>query len=156
MYGFTLAAHGIVRWLVLLAGMMVCVRSFIAWRGGRKWIRSDERLHSAFVGCVDLQFSLGVLLYGFLSPLPEAFFADIAGSMKVPTLRFFILDHAVTMLAVVVLIHVGRSRSKRAPTDQRRHRAVWITTAIAFLIIAATIPWPGLPYGRPLLRPFGF
>ena len=68
----------------------------------------------AFVGVVDLQFTLGAWLYLFASPLSHAFFADFGAGMRQPLLRFFGLEHALGMLIAVALIHIGRTRSKRA------------------------------------------
>jgi hypothetical protein len=44
-----------------------------------------------------------------------------------------------------------RVRSKRA-AGPLRHRRVFISTLVALALILIAIPWPFLPYGRPLLR----
>jgi hypothetical protein len=152
LYLVTLFAHSYLRWAVLVAVVCVLVRTFLGWRRAGAWTRVDERLHVALVGFTDLQFTLGVALYLFMSPLPQAFFADPAGTMKVRVVRFFGLEHPVMMLLAVALVHIGRSRSRKAATPASRHRVVFTTTSIALLILCASIPWPGLDHGRPLLR----
>jgi len=152
LYLITLFAHSYLRWAVLAAVVFVLVRAFVGWRRARAWTRIDERLHVALVGLTNLQFTLGVALYLFMSPLSHAFFADPAGAMKVRVVRFFGLEHPVMMLLAVALVHMGRSRSRKAATGALRHRVVFATTLAALLVSCASIPWPGLDHGRPLLR----
>jgi hypothetical protein len=153
LYSLALFTHSLLRWLIVLLGLVVCLRSFAAWRRGRAWLPLDERLHVALVGSVDAQFLLGLVLYGLLSPLSRAFWTATAAAMKDPLLRFYGLEHVVMALLGVAVLHVGRKRSMRAGTTTLRHRRVWTFTLAALLIIAAAIPWPGLAYGRPLFRP---
>jgi Na+-driven multidrug efflux pump len=151
-YEITLIAHSYLRWLVVLTSFFLCVRSFMAWRSGRNWDQADERLHVALVATFDMQFAIGLLLYVVLSPLLWAFFTDLGNNIKDPTLRFFGMEHVIAMLAATAIVHVGRVQSKHATTDSLRQRRVWTTTLFALLIICAAIPWPGMSYGRPLLR----
>ena len=150
-YTFTLFVHSYLRWVVLGLGVGVAFRAWSALRSGRDWDRRDERWQVAFVGSVDLQLTLGLVLYVFLSPFSQAFLADIAHSIKEPTLRFFGLEHAFVMLPAVVLAHVVRVRSKRL-SGAARQRSVWILTTIVVLLMLVGQPWPFLRYGRPLLR----
>jgi hypothetical protein len=151
-YLITLLAHSYVRWAILAAAAAMLARSFAGWRRTRAWTDLDERLHVALVGFTDLQFTLGVALYLFASPFAQAFIADPAAAIEVSILRFFGLEHPVTMLFAVALVHIGRTRSKKASTPALRHRSIFVTTLIALVLICASIPWPGLDYGRPLLR----
>lgn len=151
-YEIALFAHSYLRWIIVIVSVFLCIRSFIAWRSQRDWEQGDERLHVALVATFDMQFAIGLLLYVFLSPLPWAFFADLSSNIKEPTLRFFSLEHVIVILVATVLVHIGRVQSQRAATDNLRHRRVWTTTLFALLLVCAAIPWPGLRYGRPLLR----
>lgn len=150
-YGLGLAVHNAVRWAVLALGLLVLVNTLAGWVIGRDWRTGDERLHAAFVGFVDLQFLAGLTLYAFLSPLPQAFLAELPATMKVPTIRFFMLDHPVSMFMAIAIIHIARNKSKVA-NGARRFRIVSLTTALALAIMLASIPWPGMRYGRPLVR----
>ncbi len=152
LYTLPLFAHSYLRWLVLALALIVLGRALAGFAQARDWARGDERLHAAFVGVVDLQFTLGVWLYLVSSPISHAFFADVGGSMKQTLLRFFGLEHPVGMLLAVALVHIGRTRSKRAPTPKLRHRRVWTFTLAAVLVMAASIPWPFMPAARPLFR----
>lgn len=151
-YGGGLFVHNLIRWFVLAGGLALLGVSVAGWMRDARWTRLDERLHAAFVGLVDLQFLAGLLLYAFFSPLPEAFYSDMATGMKVSQLRFFMLDHPVSMFIAISIIHVARTRSTRAAGGRARHRIVAISTGLALAIMLASIPWPGRQYGRPLFR----
>lgn len=152
LYAVVLLVHSYLRWIVLCLLVVVIARSLVAWRRGRDWTRLDDRIHVALVKSVYVQFLLGLILYIFLSPLSAAFLANAGASLKHPVLRFFGLEHGVTMFAAVGIIHEARKRTSRAKSPQLRHRGVWITTLIAVVVICAAIPWPFLQHGRPLFR----
>jgi mono/diheme cytochrome c family protein len=151
-YSVTLFAHSYLRWIVLGLAAVVLVRAFIGWRRARAWAQLDERLHSAFVGSVDTQLLVGLLLYVALSPISKAFFADPGRGMKDTILRFYGMEHAAMMIAAVAVVHIGRARSKKAATPELRQRRVWTTTLAALVLMLAAVPWPSLRHGRPLLR----
>ena len=147
-----LLIHSWLRWVVLLTGILLGLRSFTAWRSQRNWQSADERLHRLFVATVDTQFTLGLLLYVFFSPLPWLFCENFGSALQDPILHFFRMEHVVVRAVAATIVHVGRVQSRRAPTDVLRHHRVWITTLIVMMIIMVDIPWPGLPHGRPLFR----
>jgi mono/diheme cytochrome c family protein len=151
LYAFLLLAHSWVRWGVVVLVLWVFGRSVEGARSARPWLRTDERAHVALIAFVDLQLLLGVWLYVSQSAIVRAFLADPAQGMKITALRFFGLEHAVTMLLAVLVLHVARVRSKKKEGGER-HRTVaaWMGGGIALVI--AGIPWPFLPHGRPLLR----
>src|SRR5262245_47959047 len=119
-YLLTLFAHSYLRWIVLGSGLTVAVRAWLALREGRDWSATDERWQRGFVAATDLQFTLGLLLYFFLSPFSRGFLANIGAAIKEPTLRFYGLEHLFVMLPAVALCHVVRVRSKRATGTSRQ------------------------------------
>jgi mono/diheme cytochrome c family protein len=151
-HGVVLALHSSARWLVLGLLALLMVRAFAGWRRAREWTRTDERTHAAFVGMLDLQLALGLVLYVFLSPLSQAFFDDPGAAMKVSELRFFGMEHALGMLVAVTIFHVARTRSKKRSEGRLRHRFVLSTALPAFAVMFVSVPWPFLPVKRPLVR----
>ena len=150
-YDVVLLVHSWVRWVVVAVGVVVVARSFAGWRAARSWSPLDERLHAGFVGGLDLQLTLGVVLYLFLSPIARAIFTYPAAAFREPMLRFFGLEHVLGMVVGIAVAHVGRARSKRAE-GRARHRVVLGWSIAALLLVLASIPWPFLKYGRPLVR----
>ncbi len=69
MYGTVLLLHSLLRWLVLLTGLLAAARGISGWRSRRPWTLPDERAGFWFIMTLDLQFLLGLLLYGVLSPI---------------------------------------------------------------------------------------
>jgi hypothetical protein len=145
-------AHSYLRWAVLALALLVCAASARAWLRSGEWTPAHERLHRTFVAVVDLQFTFGLVLYVWLSPYVHAFYAGPGAAMKDATLRFFGVEHVLSMLVAVSIIHVARVRSKRLPLATLRHRRVLLTTLAALVLMLIAVPWPFLPYGRPLFR----
>ena len=152
LYALVLFAHSYVRWALVLAAVGTGLRSFVASGRGAPWGPSYERWHKILLSLADTQFTLGALLYVWLSPISSAFFADFRHGVHDRVLRFFGLEHAVMMVLAVAVLHIGRGSSKSAPSAKLRHRRVWVS-CFAFLALAgSSIPWPGLLHGRPLFR----
>ena len=153
-YGLILFIHSYLRWIALGLAVVVIGRAFAGWRRSREWQRTDEKLHIALVASVDVQFLLGLILYIFLSPITQAFFMGPGPAMKDPVLRFFGVEHITTMLVAIALVHISRTRSKKASTAQLRQRRVWTMTLAALVLMLLSVPWPFLDIGRPLVRGF--
>jgi hypothetical protein len=149
MYGIVLNIHSWFRWIVIIAFLWTILRAVLP--GPRPWTPADDRSVRLSLMSVDLQFLLGLLLYFVLSPFTREAMADMAAAMKAPGLRFFAVEHTVGMLIGIALAHIGAARIRKAPL-QRKHRLAAIFFVLSLLAILASIPWPGLPAGRPLFR----
>jgi hypothetical protein len=99
-----------------------------------------------FVIAMDLQLLLGLLLYVVLSPITTGGFRDFGAAMSDSGTRFFLVEHLLTMVVAVVLVHIGRARSRRATDDQAKARTAAIFYTLALLVILLGMPW-----FRPLL-----
>jgi hypothetical protein len=150
-YPIALLLHSWVRWAVLAMLIVVVVRAWQGRTGFGAWLPLDERMHTALVGVVDLQFMLGLWLYG-ASPFARAFLGDLGTTIHNRELRFFGLEHVTMMLIAVALVHVGRARSKAVTDERLRFRRVFSWTAAALFCVLASIPWPVFPVARPLFR----
>jgi hypothetical protein len=151
-YAFVLFLHSALRWAVLVATFVALVRALAGWRGARPWTRPDDVVGATTVGLLDLQFVLGLVLYAFLSPASRAFFADPGAAMANAGLRFFGMEHAFAMVVALVIGHLGRVLSRRVSAPAQRHRNAFVSALAVLVVLLIGIPWPFLPYGRPLLR----
>jgi hypothetical protein len=149
-YVAVLFIHSWLRWIVLALGLAVLLASIGGVRLGGAWDPKHERWHKVFLGSLDTQLLLGLLLY-FLSPIATAARASMAVAMKDAQLRFFGVEHIVTMLIAVAVAHIGRVRSKRKEGRQR-YRTVLTTQVVWLVLTLLAIPWPGLDIARPLFR----
>jgi len=148
MYTFVLALHSWVRWIAIIAGIGA-VGAALAERPGER--RADP-WGIALVTSLDIQLLLGLLLYLVLSPNIAAIREHFGEAMHSATLRFWAVEHLTAMFVAVALAHVGRVLGRKAKTPEARRTRLLICYGAATIAMLAGIPWPGLPYGRPLLR----
>lgn len=151
MYPAVLLLHSWLRWLVLLAALFAIVQAIVGMRGGRAWDASADRSLKLFTIALDIQFLLGLILYG-ISPFTQAAMQDMAAAMRVAGVRFFAVEHLVGMVIAVIFAHVGRAQIRKVTTDAAKYQRALAFTGIALVIILASIPWPGMAAGRPLFR----
>ena len=153
MYSSALWLHSLLRWAVLITGLVAWVRAIGGKTGNRPWTPKDELWGLLLTISADLQLLVGLVLYIFLSPITRLGVRNFAAAMQIPTARFFTVEHAAGMLVAIALIHVGRVRIRKTTEVRRKHGTAMIFFGIALVVIIIAIPWPGLPVARPLLRP---
>jgi hypothetical protein len=154
MYSALLLIHNLLRWVVLLLAILVVVRAVLGVTGRREWAAADQAGGQWFGRMLDLQMLLGLVLYIFLSPFTREAFGDFGAAMRYPPLRFFAVEHLIGMIIAVALAHIGTARVKKAKDAAQRHKNALLFYALALVIMLLSIPWPGMPAGRPLLRGF--
>lgn len=152
MYTALLVAHSNLRWLLLIGAALALVRAITGLRTNRVWTPDDERIGRVFTILFDVQVTIGLLLYVGFSPLVRGAFQDMGGAMRDSVLRFYAVEHLFGMLVALAFVHVGRAKSRRASVARAKHRATAVYFGLALAVVLLTIPWPGLPAGRPLLR----
>lgn len=127
-----LTIHSIVRWLIVVVGLIALVKFLIGWLGKRSFQPMDRGLMSGFVGLIDLQVLLGVILF-------IMYWLD-AGLVR------FRAEHAFTMILVVVLAHLS-ARWRNAPDATRFRNYAFIIIGVFILVFAgiAVLPqgWMG-------------
>lgn len=154
MYSAFLLIHSLLRWVVVIAGLVVIARAITGLTGRRGWQPADATGVRWFSVAMDVQFVIGLLLYVWLSPFIRDAWADMAATMRNAPLRFFAVEHVTGMLIAIALVHVGKSKIAKAADAAQKHKLALIFFSIAMVVILVSIPWPGTPGGRPLLRGF--
>ncbi len=153
MQTFVLALHNILRWAVLLFGLFTVLNAVSGIVKKRIFTESDNKSNLLFMICCDIQLLLGLVLYfggEWFNNMKR--FGEIKSDAA---LRFFSLEHAAMMLLAWVLVHVGRTAVKKAPTDAAKHKRMLLFFGIAFVLILASIPWPFREaIARPWVRGF--
>lgn len=141
MYAIVLMIHSLFRWLVLLLLAVRGLKGVVGYLQKAPYGGSDRGLSIASVIAVDLQLTLGVVLYA-LSPFVRTALADPGAAMKDSHLRLLFVEHPFTMVLGVVLVHVGHAMAKRAERpDPSRHRIAALMTLLGLLLILSRIPW---------------
>ncbi|QGY43144.1 hypothetical protein GM418_05570 [Maribellus comscasis] len=141
MYTGLLHTHNMFRWLVLLALVLAIVLAYAGWFGKRDWKKTDNITGLLLVIFMDIQFLVGIILYAFVSPLTKAAFADFGAAMSNPDLRFYAVEHILMMIIALAIVHIGRSKSKKAASSLKKHRVAAIFYTIGLILILAAIPW---------------
>ena len=145
-----LVVHSLLRWVVLLTGLAAAGRGMAGW-GGRPWKPADARAGRFFIIALDVQFLIGLLLYVIFSPTVGLAMRNVGVAMRDPVQRFFLVEHALGMIVAIALAHIGQSKFRKTTDEGRRHRLAAVFFTLALIIILLSIPWPGMPAGRPLL-----
>jgi hypothetical protein len=101
---------------------------------------------------LDVQMLLGLLLYLAVSPNMQPILADFGAAMKDPTLRFWAVEHLVTMFAAIAIAHVGRALARKAATPAARRTRLMVCFGLSTVLMIIGMPWPGRPGGRQLFR----
>ena len=151
MYELTLTLHSIVRWVVLIAGVIAIIQALAGWRRSRPWTAGDNRIGMIYTTSLDVQLLLGLLLFFVLSPITRAAMSSMGSAMQNEVTRFFLVEHFPLMLIAIIIAHIGRSRARKASDDNGMHRLSFILYAISLVLILLAIPWPFMSYGRPLM-----
>lgn len=136
--------HSVLRWLVLLVALWAIIKMAAGRSGNKPFTASDKKPALFFLIFMDLQLLVGLYLY-FSSPVWG--FASLKNNatgtvMKDAAMRFFVIEHLVTMLIALILVHVGYSATKKAATDQKKFNKAFWCFLIALIVILASIPWP--------------
>ena len=135
MYNFLLHAHSGLRYLVLLAAIIVIVKSVIGWLGNTPYSKFDRIIAPSFVGLMHVQLLLGLILY-FISPF-------VTYQMGDKVSRYWSVEHISMMIIAVIAAQVGRSISKKSSDAQVKFRFQSIFFGISILLILvalATMP----------------
>lgn len=150
---FVLILHNLVKWFVVLFGILTLLNALGGVLKKRAFTQSDNKSNLFFMISCDVQLLLGLILYfsnGWFARLK-----DLGNNMKDPSSRFFTMEHMSMMLLAWVLVHIGRTQVKKAATDAARHKKMLVFFGLAILLILASIPWPFREaIARPLFRWF--
>jgi len=152
MYATILFLHSWLRWVVVGLGVYATVSALRARASGREYPRPDDRRGLFFVVAADPPVPPALDTFLFLSPTTRIGFHDPGTAMRSSVLRFFLIEHVVSMVLALTAAHVGRVRTRRATSNPEKHQRAASGALISLLCILVGIPWPFLPYARPLAR----
>jgi len=153
MYSSALWLHSLLRWAVLFTGLVAWLRAIGGKTAKRPWTPKDDLWGLLLTISVDMQMVIGLILYLFLSPITKMGVRNLAAAMQIDTVRYFTVEHLAGMIIGIALVHVGRVRIRKAADASRKHRLAMMFFGVALVVMIISIPWPGMPVARPLLRP---
>ena len=137
LYKILTKAHSGWRWVVLILMIAAIVKLYMGWKKKSEYTKGDKKLAMFAMIAFHLLWTFGMVLY-FISPKVQF----VEGFTKITMLRFYTLEHIVTMTIAFVLITIGHSKGKKAEDDTKKFKTQFVFYTIAFIIILASIPWP--------------
>jgi hypothetical protein len=132
--------HSVNRYAVLTFLILAIIQSLIGFAGKRPYTNGNRIINMLAMIFTHIQLTLGVVLY-FLSPMVQ-FNSE---TMKNDALRYFAVEHWVGMLAAIVLITIGHSKSKKIVLPEIKHKTIAIYYLIAILIVVGTLAAGHIP-----------
>jgi hypothetical protein len=124
--GFLLMIHSLVRWLIVIVGLVALVKFAIGLAQKSAFGKMDRGLSSGFSGLMDLQVTLGLLYF-----LITGF-----GGVGFPVFR---IEHAVTMLIAAGVAHTP-SMFKKATNKYAVALGAIVGTLILIYIGVSFLP----------------
>ena len=91
---FVLMLHSILRWIIVVVGLIALVKFLMGWVRKTEFAKMDRGLSAGFSGLVDLQVTLGLIYL---------LWSGFAGGAGFPMFR---IEHMVTMLIAAVVAHL--------------------------------------------------
>lgn len=134
--------HSWVRWAIVLTGLWAILRALKGVTGNSAYTDADKKAGLFFMIFFDIQLLIGIILY-FVSTFGFAQFqANGAATMHEAIPRYFAVEHGLAAIIAIALVHIGRSKVKKAKLDIQKHKLSLIFFLLALVIMAARIPWP--------------
>ena len=144
-----LIIHSLLRWAVIFTAFWALWRSLHGVRAKTPYTASDNRSGLFFMISCDIQVLIGLVLYFGNGWAAKWTGGNIKAVMSDKYERFFTVEHISMMLIAWIIVHMGRTLTKKAKTDQEKHKKSLIYFGVAILLIILAIPWPfrsGLGY----------
>ncbi len=139
MYSIINTLHSYNRYLILAALVYVLYRSWTGWMGKKPFEKADNTASLVLLILAHTQLLLGLIQYFVTSPYTTG---DMPTSD--PWVRYFKMEHISGMILAIVLIQLGRTFSKKAATDEDKHKKLAIYTTVATLLIVGMLAMKGL------------
>lgn len=148
----SLILHNLTRWLVLVFGVWALINAITGLTSKRTFSKTDKLSSLLFMVFCDIQLLLGLILL-FTNDWLSKIQNDMGALMKNATDRFFVVEHGFIMILAWILVHVGYTAVKKAPSE-KKHKKMLVFFGIALFLILISIPFAyrGNEIARPLFR----
>jgi len=120
---FILTIHGLMRWLVAIAGLIAIIKFAYGWLSRAEYTPLDKRIMSIFTILLDINVLLGlILLFG----LPGGLTPDR-------------LEHTTTMILAAVTAHLSAFWRKSPNSSTKfRNNLIVVVVAMIFVLMGVT------------------
>lgn len=147
-YSTLLLIHSWLRWAFLLAALYAIIRSLNGIINNKPFGKEENTAAKFLVALTHTMLLLGLVLW-YISPnVQQALSQGASVFMKDKVLRALVIEHPLTNIIAVVLIQLGRIKSKKAYEDSSKHMRSLVYYGIGLLLILSRIPWGTSPMLR--------
>jgi hypothetical protein len=141
MYQAILLTHSSLRWvLLILFPLTILVAVLVKTNPTEEKLKKMTFLSKLTMGLSDSMLLMGLYLM-HSSPIVQAFFAGLPGSMKEPSLRKIGLEHPFIMILSLLILHIGFAVSKRKESNDLKSKWILFSYSISLILMIAGIPW---------------
>lgn len=130
-------AHSGLRWIVLILMLLAIVNAFNGWKSKKEYTNKTDKINLFAMVGFHTQVLIGLILY-FLEGRYQID-ADVMGNSLA---RFFAVEHIFGMIVAMIIITIGRSKSKKIDSSEHKHQKIFTFYLIGLLITLISIPWP--------------
>lgn len=141
MYPAVLALHNIGRYAVLALALYALWRAVSGLLAKGGWLPADEKARKWFPIAMDIQFTFGLLLYAFLSPITKMAFQDFGMAMKTAEIRFYAVEHILVSFIALALAHIGSVKIRKSKVPGVKFRTMAIFYGLSLALILSRMPW---------------
>jgi hypothetical protein len=135
--------HNLLRWVILVLLLLSIYKSYVGNASKKSFDPADKKIWLFTMIASHITLLLGLyqwLLgrYGLFSYVkPEG-----VSMMKDPYLRFFQMEHPVSMILAVLMITLGHGVAKKDLDDQSKYKKAFRYFLVALVLILVAVPWP--------------
>ncbi len=129
-----LHTHSTFRWLAVIFLVLAIIKALSGWLGKKDYTKSDNLIAILLLSFTHLQLVVGLAIY-FIN----SWYSQMS-NMGNSEVRFWAMEHGLTMLIAITLITLGRVKSKKATDSIEKHKKGAIFYIIAFVLIL----WAGI------------
>jgi hypothetical protein len=126
---FLYTVHSYLRWIIVAVAIIALIRYLIVWMGKAQPGSMDRGLMSGFVGMLDLQVLLGIVILIWLGTSGAGW----------PRQRF---EHGAMMLLAVIFAHVFSKKWRELPGAARGRNYALLILMVLVLIFFGVMRLP--------------
>lgn len=140
LFSILLPLHNIIRWIVLLSGLIAILFALAGWIGRKPWTKTNTILVKVFTMSFDVQILIGLVLY-FISPTNQVALQNFGAAMRNTEMRFYAVEHIFGMIFALAMAHAGRTLARIAKDHWKKHRNAALFFILSLVIVIALTPW---------------
>ncbi len=137
--------HNLLRWIILILLVLSIYKSYVGMSSKKAFDLSDKKVWLFTMIAGHITLLLGIFQW-LKFPRPEG-----VSIMKDPYLRFYQMEHPVSMILAILFITLAHGMAKKNVDDAVKYKKAFRYFLLALILIVVAMPWPTRALvGRPL------